>query len=650
MVRQLTSSVRTNWLSALSALSALACASSSPSAAGGGGSPSNGGSATAGASASSAGSTGASSASAGAGGASAGSTGASAGSAGSAGASSATGGSAGASAGSAGSGGQTTAPPTGGYTAIQVFETSRDAGSGNKPEHCEAITAPKLRAGAAAARTTIAIDATKPRQTITGFGAALTEVTASTIAVLPADKQAEIYNAYFSPAGSAYNLTRTHIGSCDFALSAYTYDDGAADPTLANFKIDYDNKYLIPGLKMALSMNSSLKILASLWSAPAWMKSPDATGGGLSSTTTPTLYGGSVLPANYGVFAKYLSKYVSAYKAAGLDIWALTPTNEPLGVGGSRESMVWTAATMDAFVRTNLGPQLKADGIASKLFVYDHNKDIATSEMITWPTKLFGAATPNPQIAGTAVHWYNSTFKVFEDSLDALHAIDPSKDILFDEGTADGFIFNKTDVKAAAWWQNDDWYWKKDNYDWGYDYADKAIHPAYETAHRYARDLIVGLNHWYTGWIDWNAVLDKYGALDSSHGGAKPFGSPGISHIANGVPAGILVDEAVPATPIIYYTPIFYVMRQFSKFIQPQAKILTSTVTLAADVTKLGYDGLATQDGQALFAVAAQNPDASLAVVLFNETGKAIDYSISLGSQAVDGTIAGQAVQTLVLK
>jgi glucosylceramidase len=307
---------------------------------------------------------------------------------------------------------------------------------------------------------------------------------------------------------------------------------------------------------------------------------------------------------------------------------------------------------MDTFLRTNLGPQFKTDNLSTKLFVFDHNKDVPTSEMITWTQKFFGAATPNAQIAGTAVHWYNSTFNVFETSLDALHAIDPTKDILFDEGTADGFIFNKAVVKVAdaAWWQNDDWYWKKDNYDWGYDYADKAIHPAYQTAHRYARDIIVGLNHWYTGWIDWNAVLNKFGALDAADGGVGAVGAPGVSHIANGVPAGIMIDEATPATPVIYYTPIFYVMRQFSKFIQPQAKILSSTVTLAADVTKLDYDNAPTQDGQALFSVAAQNPDGTLAVVLFNETGKPIDYSIGTGTQSADGTIPAQAVQTLVWK
>ena len=139
---------------------------------------------------------------------------------------------------------------------------------------------------------------------------------------------------------------------------------------------------------------------------------------------------------------------------------------------------------------------------------------------------MFGDATTKPFVAGSAVHWYGSTFKVYEDGLDSLHAVDPSKDILFDEGTADGFIFNSNvaQVKTAPWFQNDDWYWKKDDYDWGYVYADKTVHPPYQPVNRYARDIIVGLNHWYTGWIDWNAVLNKYGALDAKAGGVGIFG------------------------------------------------------------------------------------------------------------------------------
>jgi glucosylceramidase len=314
--------------------------------------------------------------------------------------------------------------------------------------------------------------------------------------------------------------------------------------------------------------------------------------------------------------------------------------------------MVWTAATMNTFIRDNLGPQLKKDGLSTQIYIFDHNKGPASSDATQWAQAMFGDATTKSFVAGSAVHWYGSTFNVYEDGLDALHAVDATKDILFDEGTADGFIFNSTvaQVKTAPWFQNDDWYWKKDDYDWGYVYADKLVHPPYHPVNRYARDIIVGLNHWYTGWIDWNAVLNKYGALDAKGGGVGTVGSPGISHIENGVPAGIMIDEANPAAPVIYYTPIFYVMRHFSKFIRPGAKVMTTTVTLAAGVTKTDYDNAPTQDGQALLAVGAQNPDGSTATVLFNETNKPIDFSVVIGSQTADGTIPAQALQTLVFK
>jgi glucosylceramidase len=529
----------------------------------------------------------------------------------------------------------------GNYQTVQVFETSRSGGMGSKPEHCDTLAPLTLHASGASTRSLVTIDATKPKQKITGFGGAITEVVASTIAVLPADKQTEIYDAYFSANGSGYTLTRTHIGSCDFSLAEYTYDDTKGDTTLAAFKIDYDQKYLIPGLKKAAaSSGNTLKVLGSLWSAPAWMKS------------NSSLYDG-VLPAqNYPIFAQYLSKYIQAYKAAGVDVWAITPTNEPLGVGGSRESMVWTDVSMNTFIRDHLGPQLKKDGLSTQIYIFDHNKGPATSDATKWAHTIFGDATTNPMVAGSAVHWYGSTFNVYEDGLDALHGVDANKDILFDEGTADGFIFNSSPaaVKTAPWFQNDDWYWKKDDYDWGYVYDSKTVHPPYQPVNRYARDIIVGLNHWYTGWIDWNAVLNKYGALDAKGGGVGNVGDPGVSHIENGVPAGIMIDEANPAAPVIYYSPIFYVMRQFSKFIKPGAKVLTTTVTLAATVTKTDYDNAPTQDGQALLAVGAQNPDGTTAAVLFNETGKPIDYSVVVGAQTADGTIPAQAVQTLVFK
>jgi glucosylceramidase len=179
-------------------------------------------------------------------------------------------------------------------------------------------------------------------------------------------------------------------------------------------------------------------------------------------------------------------------------------------------------------------------------------------------------------------------------------------------------------------WMRDAFYWKKDDYDWGYWFASRTDHPVYEPVYRYARDIIVGLNHWYVGFIDWNAILNKDG---------------GPGHVRNPCPAGILVDGTTP-----YYTPIFYTMQHFSKFLRPQAQVLTTTVTLAAGVTNTDYDGTPTQDGNALIAAAAKNADMSVAVVLFNETNKPIDYAVVLGTQNVSSTIPAQSIQTIFWK
>ena len=154
----------------------------------------------------------------------------------------------------------------------------------------------------------------------------------------PATRQAAL-DAYFSPSGSGYTLARTHIASCDFSLASYQYST-TPDPTLPDFSIAHDEAVLIPAIKDAIaSSGGALKILASPWSAPAWMKSPAAlyippTAANGYSGTDPVLQ-----TQYYDAYALYLSKYIQAYKGDGINIWAITPQNEPLGNGGNWETM-----------------------------------------------------------------------------------------------------------------------------------------------------------------------------------------------------------------------------------------------------------------------------------------------------------------------
>lgn len=509
---------------------------------------------------------------------------------------------------------------------VEVFQTSR---AGDKVADKGSLP---IYSSASAGRSTIALSTTQ-KQTILGFGGAITESVAAVLSALPPETRQAAIDAYFSPSGSGYTLARTHIASCDFSLASYQYST-TPDPTLADFSISHDESLLIPCLKDAIaSTGGALKILSSPWSAPAWMKAPPAlyvppSAANGYSGTDPVLQS-----QYYDAYALYLSKYIQAYKADGVDIWALTPQNEPLGNGGQWETMSWGPGAMDTFIDQNLGPRLQADGLDVKVLIYDHNKGDVTADYVQWATLLYKDPVANPFIYGSAVHWYGSTIDVFQDSLDAVHALDPGKVILFTEGTLDGLTNQAGEPATPSYqysWLDDDFYWIKDEYDWGWWYttgAEQALHPPYEPVYRYARDIIVGLNHWYSGWIDWNIALDKDG---------------GPNHVGNWCGAGMMVDVAAQT---IHYTPVFYVMRQFSKFIRPGAVILDSTVTLAKGVSLKGYDGAAT-DG--LLATAAQNVDGSTAIVVFNETAAPIDYAVTQGQWSVEGTAPAQSLQTLV--
>jgi glucosylceramidase len=583
---------------------------------------------------------------------------------------------------------------------VEVYQTSRNAGEGGAPEHMKdegpvAVSTTLPDAGA----TTVTVDTTTTNQTIIGFGAAITEATATVVSSLPAAQQQEIVNAYWGtgPQSSGYTIARTHIGSCDFALTQYSFDDTCggpstsarppcttADPTLAQFSIAHDTTVtpgvpgsgvLVPFLKSAIAASGGvLRVLGSPWSAPGWMKSNgqmQGTGGD----------DGTLMPMYYGAYAEYLSKYIQAYKAAGVPIWAITPQNEALGVGASRESMAWTPQTMDTWIGTSMGPTFMNDGVNPLVFIYDHNKGPVNSDMQTWASLIYGDSVASPFVAGEAVHWYGSTYETYTDTLDAVHAIDPTKMILYNEAVADELgnsefgvstpntsqtqqptacaapnsgtpTGGSTSAASSCFqytWMSDDFYWIKDDWDWGWWYSTQSDHPVYEPVYRYARDIITGLNHWYNGFQDWNAVLN----MD---------GNPG--HIFNPVPAGILIGgchsaaistnspsygQCQGAGPFtIYYTPTYYALQHFSKFFRPGASVLPTTVSLASSVSATDYDGTPTQDGAALLAASARNTDNSIVVVLFNETNAAIDYTVDFGTNTVTNSIPSQALQTIV--
>ena len=254
----------------------------------------------------------------------------------------------------------------------------------------------------------ITVNPTTTYQSMVGFGASLTDAAAWNIANSP--RRDEVMNALFNPgSGVGLSFLRQPIGASDFARSFYTYDDGSADPGLSRFSVAHDNSYILPLVKQAKSLNPKLSIMASPWSAPAWMK------------TGNNLIGGSLSDSRVGVFADYLTKFAQAYQAAGAPIDYLSVQNEPKFSPPGYPGMLMSA-TQQTTVINNLAPKLRSAGQNTKILGYDHNWDDTT-----YAQTVNNGAGGN--VAGSAWHCYAGS----PSGQSTVHNAQPGKDIFFTE-------------------------------------------------------------------------------------------------------------------------------------------------------------------------------------------------------------------------
>ncbi|MGE4287471.1 MAG: glycoside hydrolase family 30 beta sandwich domain-containing protein [Salinivirgaceae bacterium] len=353
---------------------------------------------------------------------------------------------------------------------------------------------------------TLMVDPKKTFQTIEGFGGALTDATAETLNKLSPENQEKIYTAYFDKnEGIGYNLFRTHINSCDFSSQSYAYAEVEGDVELKHFTIEKDLQYRIPLIKEALKRTGSdFKLLASPWSPPAWMK-----------TNQNMLQGGELKPEYYQTWADYFVRFIEAYRAEGIPVWAVTVQNEPMAVQ-TWESCIFTAAQERDFVKNNLGPSFVKNKLSDvKIIVWDHNRGIMYQRAST----VYDDPEAKKYVWGTGFHWYTGDH--FENVKQVAEAF-PDKKLLFTEGCV--FPFD---------------YQKLDQWSWG---------------ERYGESIINDLNNSAVGWIDWNMVLDETG---------------GPNHVANYCYAPVIGNTK---TDEVIFMNSFYYLGHFSKFIRPGAK------------------------------------------------------------------------------
>ena len=467
---------------------------------------------------------------------------------------------------------------------VNVYETSKSGNQLTEITDFNNITSKSI--------DTVSLDMTKRFQKITGFGGAFTESSAYLLNKLSKKNRDTIIKAYFGKEGANYSLTRTHMNSCDFSLSQYSYSPVADDVNLEHFTIKDDMDDLIPMIKDAMKASEDgFKIFASPWTAAPWMKDNNEW------------VGGKLLPKYYDTWALFFSKYADAYKNQGIDIWGFTVENEPHGNGNNWESMHYEPDEMTNFVMNHLGPKLEADGYGDKIILgYDQNR----AGLKEWVDSMYENEETSKYFDGIAIHWYESTYKIFADDLQYAHHKAPNKLLIETEGCVD------SQVPA---WKDDNWYWSKESTDWGCDWApaeDKYLHPKYAPVNRYARDIIGCLNNWVDGWVDWNMVLDRQG---------------GPNWFENWCVAPIIVD---PKTDEVYFTPLYYIMTHFSKYIRPGAEVI-------------GVEN----NNKELQITAAQNLDGSIVAIVFNEGETEQNFNLQINDKSVNIKINAQALQTI---
>ncbi|MEI7734635.1 MAG: glycoside hydrolase family 30 beta sandwich domain-containing protein [Ferruginibacter sp.] len=263
---------------------------------------------------------------------------------------------------------------------------------------------------------TITLDSTQVFQTVDGFGYTLTGGSASLINTLNGTEKSNLLNELFGSGANSIGVSylRVSLGASDLSASVFSYDDmpaGQTDIGLTNFSLSKDTTDVIPILKQILAINPNIKILASPWSAPLWMKdNGNSIGGGLQ-----TQY--------YGVYANYFVKYIQAMKARGITIDAVTIQNEPQH-GGNNPSMVMSATEEANFVKNNLGPAFQAAALTTKIIVWDHNCDNAN-----YPLTILNDAAAKAYVNGSAFHLYAGDIS----ALGVVHSQHPDKNVYFTE-------------------------------------------------------------------------------------------------------------------------------------------------------------------------------------------------------------------------
>lgn len=343
------------------------------------------------------------------------------------------------------------------------------------------------------APTSVTLDPTVRYQEMDGFGAAITGSSCYNLLLMqPADRTKFLTETFSEEKGYGFSYIRIAIGCSDFSLSEYTCCDKKG---IENFALQSEEtKYIIPVLKEILAINPNIKILGSPWTPPKWMKVNNLN----DKLPFDSWTNGQLNPDYYQDYGTYFVKWIQAFQAEGIKIYAVTPQNEPLNRANSASLYMGWEEQRD-FVKSALGPKLKAAGLGVKIYAFDHNynyDNIASQQ--SYPNKIYEDAVASSFVAGAAFHNYGGN----REELNSVHKANPEKELVF------------TETSIGTW-------------NSGRDLSKRLMEDMKEVA-------LGTVNNWCKGVIVWNLMLDNdrgpnreggcqtcYGAVDINNSDYK---------------------------------------------------------------------------------------------------------------------------------
>lgn len=356
---------------------------------------------------------------------------------------------------------------------------------------------------------TIQVDETKSYQQMLGFGAAMTDASAYLIQhkLSAQTREALLQDLFGRTSGIGLSFMRLPMGASDFSLRHYSYDDmpgTTTDSALAHFSIDADRPDKLPLIRRALAINPEIKMMASPWSPPGWMK------------TTNSLIKGTLLPKYYDSFADYFVKFIRAYGAEGVPIYAISLQNEPNFEPDNYPGMRLDAKARAAVIGNHFGPRFAGEGINTLIWDWDHNWDLPQQ-----PLDVLSDATARKYVQGVAWHCYGGDVA----AQSTVHDAYPDKDAYF------------TECSGGEWSPKFD-----ENLKWT------------------VSTLIIGATrNWARGVLLWNLALDtKYGPHLGGCGNCR----------------GVVTVDSAAGT---YSRNVeYYALAHASKFVRPGARRIAS--------------------------------------------------------------------------